>query len=249
MNDRRKTRKKPDLVADHIKRWIMSEGLTKGSALPQEKELMAIFGVSRGTIREALTALEVQGLVSIRPGPGGGASVAAVSDETTVTMLSNYFFSQNITLKGVYEARKLLEPQMAEAAVGHLTDEQMEQLRYSIGFCALEPNHDKGSRALRLSELDFHDILADACPNRVLALFSKAINSLLKNLAVAKKIYEAPPDDLGQGARVYHAKLYDALEAGNATEVRELMYQHVVEAERIMVASEAVIENRFILAE
>lgn len=236
-------------MADQIKRWIMSEGLTKGDALPQEKELMATFGVSRGTIRESLTALEVQGLITIRPGPGGGASVAAVSDETTVTMLSNYFFSQDITLKGIYQVRKLLEPQMAEAAVGHLTDDQMDQLRYSIGFCALEPSHDKASRAQRLSELDFHDILADACPNRVLALFSKAINSLLKNLAVAKKIYEAPPDDLGQGARVYHAKLYDALEAGNATEVRELMYQHVVEAERIMVASEAVIEHRFILAD
>ena len=117
-NDKRRTRKKPDLVADHIKRWIMNEGLSKGSPLPQEKELMAIFGVSRGTIREALTALEVQGLVQIRPGPGGGASVAAVSDETTVTMLSNYFFSQPITLKGIYEVRKLLEPQLAEAAVG-----------------------------------------------------------------------------------------------------------------------------------
>lgn len=248
-HDKRRPRKKPELVADHIKRWIMNEGLAEGTHLPQEKELMALFGVSRATIREALTALELQGLVRIRPGPGGGATVDSVTDETTVTMLSNYFFSQDITLAGIYEVRKLLEPQMAEAAVGHLTDEQMELLRYSIGFCALEPNHREGSQALRMNELDFHDILADACPNRVLALFSKAINSLLKNLAVARKIYEAPPDDLGQGARVYHAKLYDALKAGDAKEVRELMLQHVVEAERIMIASEAVIENRFILAE
>lgn len=227
----------------------MNEGLTQGSPLPQEKELMALFNVSRGTIREALTALEIQGLVRIRPGPGGGATVDAVTDETTMTMLSNYFFSQRITLSDIYAVRKVLEPQMAEAAVGHLTEKQMELLRYSIGFCSLEPSHGEGSRALRMSELDFHDILADACPNRVLGLFSKAINSLLKNLAVARKIYEAPPDDLGQGARVYHAKLYDALEAGDAQEVRKLMYEHVVEAERIMVASEAVIEHRFILVE
>src|SRR5436853_1093 len=61
--------KRPDLVAQEIKRLITEKNLSPGDRLPRESELQAQFQVSKGTIREALKSLEVQGLITISTGP------------------------------------------------------------------------------------------------------------------------------------------------------------------------------------
>src|ERR1700730_16361308 len=73
-----KTQKRGDLVAEHVKRWITARSLRPGDKLPKENELQRLFSVSKGTAREALKSLEVQGLVTLRTGPQGGATVAKV---------------------------------------------------------------------------------------------------------------------------------------------------------------------------
>ena len=66
--------KRSDLVAEEIKRLITERNLNPGDKLPREIELQQQFEVSKGTIREALKSLEVQGLVKISTGPGGGGT-------------------------------------------------------------------------------------------------------------------------------------------------------------------------------
>lgn len=58
-------------VALDIVRDIVSQRLQSGDKLPLESELLKHYGVSRASLREGLRLLEVQGLLSIRPGPGG----------------------------------------------------------------------------------------------------------------------------------------------------------------------------------
>ena len=87
-------RKRSDLVADQIKEAIISKKLPPGERLSDEKDFLKTYRVSKGTMREALKSLEVQGLVNIKTGPGGGASVARVSAEKTNELLWNYFFQE-----------------------------------------------------------------------------------------------------------------------------------------------------------
>src|SRR5260370_16283779 len=61
--------KRGDLVVEEIKRWIAERRLGPGDKLPKEDELQTLFGVSKGTAREALKSLELQGLVTISPHP------------------------------------------------------------------------------------------------------------------------------------------------------------------------------------
>ena len=63
---------RPLQVAEAMKQFVVSEGLQAGDKLPSEAELMALFGMAKGTIREATRILEAQGLVKTRTGPGGG---------------------------------------------------------------------------------------------------------------------------------------------------------------------------------
>ena len=70
--------KRSDLVAEEIKRLITAKNLLPGDKLPRESELQSMFSVSKSTMREALKSLEVQGLVKVSTGPGGGGTVVEV---------------------------------------------------------------------------------------------------------------------------------------------------------------------------
>ena len=67
--------KTAELVAAHLRRQIVRNELHEGDALPPEAVLMAQFGVSRPTLREAFRVLEAEGLISVRRGAHGGARV------------------------------------------------------------------------------------------------------------------------------------------------------------------------------
>jgi DNA-binding FadR family transcriptional regulator len=193
-SQRRALPKRSDWVVEQIKTWIAVEGLSPGDRLPQEKELIERFGVSKGTMREALKSLEVQGLVRISTGPRGGASIASVSIDRSTQLLANYFYFQGLTLAQVYAVRKLLEPELAALVADRLTEADFRALEASIGLCSCAPSDKRMTYRQRQAELDFHDVLANACPNPLLALNCRFMNALLRDCTVLRKVY-ADPDD------------------------------------------------------
>ena len=88
----RAKRNRPLAIAEVLKDWIAERGLKPGDRLPQERDLIGLFGVSKGTIREALKALDAQGIIKTRTGPGGGAFISPVSESGALELLGNYFF-------------------------------------------------------------------------------------------------------------------------------------------------------------
>lgn len=84
--------KRSDLMVEELKRWIVTEGKKPGDSLSKERDLISIFGVSKGTVRESLQSLEVQELIRLQTGPNGGACISDVSYEVTAELLGNYFF-------------------------------------------------------------------------------------------------------------------------------------------------------------
>lgn len=240
-------RKRSDVVADQIKCWVMDERFGPGHKLPQEKELSHIFGVSKGTMREALKSLEVQGLITVRTGPGGGATLTEVTGDKASALLANYFYSRNLSLENIYAVRKLIEPQLADAVTGHLDEADIHRLEQCIDFCSCEPFDGSARHEQRIAELDFHDVLADACPNPVLAFYCRFINTLLKNMAVCRKIYQTPQHELGLQAHVYHRQLVDAFREGDRRLARQAMYEHMVAAESILLDHQTIVERRFLL--
>src|SRR5215468_6178045 len=112
-----RTPKRGDAVVDEIKRWIGERRLAPGDKLPKENELQTLFGVSKGTAREALKSLEVQGLVKVSTGPAGGATIGEVPLERTLQLLQNYLFFRELSVTQIYAVRRLLEPELAAGAV------------------------------------------------------------------------------------------------------------------------------------
>lgn len=229
-------RKRSDLVADQIKEAIISKKLPPGERLSDEKDFLKTYRVSKGTMREALKSLEVQGLVNIKTGPGGGASVARVSAEKTNELLWNYFFSRNVSLEDIYAVRKLVEPELAASVAEHLDEEDLQLLEQSVGHCSLHGFEDN-DRAQRIQELDFHLVMADVCPNPVLAFFTKFILSLLARIIIHEELNPDPQTSSqhSQQGFDYHQALLMAFRERNPQRARQVMIEHMESAESFML--------------
>ena len=89
--ERSRTVKASERVAQDIVRDIVRRGLQTGDRLPLEAAMVEEYGVSRTSLREALRILEVQGLISLKPGPGGGPVVGTVEPSHLARTAALYF--------------------------------------------------------------------------------------------------------------------------------------------------------------
>lgn len=242
---RPRRQKLSDVIVEDVKRWIVAERKGPGDRLPNEKELIELFGYSKNTVREALKALEVRGLVTIRTGPGGGAYLQQVAVEHASEPLRNFLHFQHLDGHHIYQLRKVLEPEMAVSVVGKLTSEQFLQLEENVRLCAVEPNNEEELRIQREAELAFHTMLAESCPNPVLSFMCRFLNDLLRDLVVYKNALNH--HHFGEANVNFHTQLLAAYRREDADKVRRLMAEHMVDAEQHMHEMEAHIGAKRLL--
>jgi DNA-binding FadR family transcriptional regulator len=234
-------------VVEEIKRWIAERRLGPGDKLPKEDELQALFGVSKGTAREALKSLEVQGLVTVATGPSGGATIGEVPLERAFQLLQNYLFFRELDVAQIYAVRRLLEPELAAGAVPHLTEAHFAAMEQSIASCAPHAATAEQALAQRQEDLHFHDVLADANPNALLRFMCQVINHLLRHSVAMGDPNHAAAHKLGETNVAAHRRLLAAARRRDANRVRRLMIEHVDEAERHVLSLAAAVRRRFVL--
>ena len=242
-----KALKRPDLVAQEIKRLITEKDLSPGDRLPRESELQAQFQVSKGTIREALKSLEVQGLVTISTGPSGGGTIVEVPLERTLQFMQNYLFFQEVTIDDIYTVRQMLEPELAAGAVPHLTEADFEALEHSISCCDPTQSHED-LLTQRREDVNFHDILAAANPNPFLRFSCELINEMIRQLIVfGNRTPQTEHRRFGEANAQFHRDIVQAARARDAERVRVLMHQHMQDAASSVKRMKGRIQGRLIL--
>lgn len=242
-----KQMKRPDLVAQAIKRLITEKNLSPGDRLPREIELQGQFEVSKGTIREALKSLEVQGLVTISTGPSGGGTIAEVPLDRTLQFMQNYLFFQSVTIADIYTVRQLLEPELAAGAVPHLTEADFEALEKSIACCDPTSSHDD-LVSQRREDVNFHDILAAANPNPFLRFTCELINEMIRQLIVfGNRTPMTEHRRFGEANADFHRQITQAARARNADAVRKLMQRHMQDAAGNVKRMKGRIQGRLLL--
>jgi GntR family transcriptional repressor for pyruvate dehydrogenase complex len=100
--------------------------------------------------------------------------------ERTLQLVQNYLFFKDISMKDIYNARRLLEPEPAAGAVPFITDEQLEVLAANIEACEPASKNPGGLVRQRQADLDFHDVLAMANPDPF-PRFIWAVSSVKRN--------------------------------------------------------------------
>lgn len=239
-------RKRTDAIVDAIKDLIVEKGLGPGDRLPQEKELMAQYAAGKGTVREALKALEVQGLIRIRTGPGGGAFIERMSESRAMSLLSNFLFAKDLTIEHIYAMRKVLEPLVAVSAIDRIDEAGFERLNAIIAIYDHEPANAQERWNQRMAELDFHAVVAEYSSNPILAFTCRFLQRLLKDLAICHDIYVQPEPVMRQSGIAHQRDLIAAMRAKDAEAVTAILTEHMCEAEQQMLGLEAKLQNRFL---
>ncbi|MAC78134.1 MAG: GntR family transcriptional regulator [Rhodobacteraceae bacterium] len=222
--------KRSDLIAEEVLRWALLNRMKPGDRLPQEKELLEMFECSRGTLREALKSLEVQGVVRIVTGPRGGARLTRVPEDRAMKLLTNYFWFRESDARTIYEARSLLEPLMVRVAIDHLTDDDFAAMRDTVDLCHHGCAGAVDAATHRAAEIQFHQIIANRVPNPFFRFFCIFVNHVLFTSITPKAVAIGQTRPFSDHVIHAHEEIIEALEARDADRASELMAAHVEEA-------------------
>lgn len=149
-----------------------------GSRLPAERELAAQYDVSRPTVREAIIALEVQGLVDVRV--GSGAYVLRLPGKGDVPGF-------NITAFELTEARLLFEGEAAALAAAQITDDELAEIEALVREIARENQDPKGTDK---ADRAFHLAIARATRNHAVLETIENLWNLRYNSPEAALLHE-----------------------------------------------------------
>lgn len=211
--------KRAEQVALRIVQDIVARGLRRGDPLPTEAEMLALYTVSRSSLREGLRLLEVQGLVTIRPGPGSGTVVGGVEAATLAGTLALYLRMGRVTPEQLLDAWEGVEPMLAGMAARNPDRAQVQALMAPFASGARSAD-----RALAAG-LDFHDAVADLSGNPVLRLCLGAVGVLVADQVRAG----APGFRLSDATVEAHEGIADAILSGDSAAAAAAMRAHLAQ--------------------
>jgi DNA-binding FadR family transcriptional regulator len=169
-SDRPQVRQRYEQIADHLVAEIRRGALHPGDRLPGERDLAQHLGVARATVREALGALQLRGVVDTRPGAG-----SFVADDALAQLAGDGHAKPRLELPAdagpaaVLEARSIIEPEIARLAArrGGGPDPAIDEL-LAVMATSQDPADPEQRRAWSDADRDFHRQIAQATGNPVL---------------------------------------------------------------------------------
>ena len=164
-------------ISESVTREIVADisNLAPGTMLPPEARLLERYQVGRASLREALRVLEMQGMIVIRPGPGGGPMVAQADTEHFGRMASLFFHMAGATYRDVLETRLIVEPAVAALVAANQDPEHMKILEEFVGRTDTDGTATTGFDDTATRAVEFHAMLIDMADNPVVALLSHCV--------------------------------------------------------------------------
>jgi DNA-binding FadR family transcriptional regulator len=170
---RARRKKAATVLAKNIVREIHHRGLVPGDKLLSEHRMVERYGVARGSLREALRYLELQGVLRIKSGPGGGPVVDTPNGLHFASTLALMLQFVGARFHALVETRWIVEPGMAALAAERASPADLTALRACLD--TLAAHVDDGAR-FQEENRRFHDLLAFASGNPVLRFLLPALH-------------------------------------------------------------------------
>jgi GntR family transcriptional repressor for pyruvate dehydrogenase complex len=210
------------LITQRIVRDVVRGGLTPGDLLPPERAMLEKYQTGRGTLREALRLLEFQGVITLKPGPGGGPVLLDPDASHLASTLVLLMQMKRAPFRTIAEVRVALEPMISSLAATRITPDAVAELKQTIE----QMRDDLGDQDSFLdANKRFHDIIAWSCGN---PLFGYIVDSLLDIMdgTVVGIDYPSPRRTAILKA---HEGIFEAISSGDADESEARMRTHIDE--------------------
>jgi GntR family transcriptional repressor for pyruvate dehydrogenase complex len=203
-------------VARRIADLVSSGEVSTGDKLPSERDLAEMLQVSRPSIREAMIALEVSGVIEVRPGSG-----IYVADQSR--QLSAVVADEGIGPFEILEMRLLIEPETCALAAERISDDQLEQLRKIYN----EMGRTSGTSEVEAFDRQFHNLIAEATENTAIARTVSWLWVLRDQSELSRGFHRLIIKEGVYPVLDEHTAILKALENRNPDEARKAMRVHL----------------------
>jgi GntR family transcriptional repressor for pyruvate dehydrogenase complex len=206
-----------DEVISRFKDLILQRVLTPGCKLPSERELAEVLGVSRPTLRQAMKALQVLGIIRTRQGDG-----AYLEEKTSEILKAPLDFS--IALKGtakhdLFETRQTMEVRLAALAAERRTAQDLQNMRQALADMRSSAGvPDQWCE----HDIEFHARIVEAAKNGVMASIVEMLSHMLVE---SRKETVRLLTDYEESLRS-HERVFEEIERQNASGAGEAMADH-----------------------
>ena len=215
-------------AVEQIAERIRIGELGAGDRLPSERDLAAAMQISRATLREAVRVLTAAGVLAVRSGPGGGTFVA--SDYVPIDLLRSKSDLRLDEVAGVLEARRLIEPRVAQLAAVNAREEDFAEMQRTIDAQkALIARGDVLEQEDRFLQLDtqFHLRIARASGNSTIV---SLMRTLFRRLEIARDLAMHEPPTASWVIDV-HERTLAAIRSSDHRRIEEVMDEHLAAME------------------
>jgi len=224
-----KTEKVYEKVIEQIKTMIYNGELRRGDKLPSERALKKQLGVSRASIREAFSALEMIGLIESRPGKG--TFIKEQADKNLLEPLSLVLLLEDNVASELLEVRKVVETDCVRLAAKRIDEEELEFLRSVLDKMKGKTGFEEESIEL---DRDFHYSVARAAQNKVLYYLMTSIMDALDFHIKYTRTKLVSKEETMNEFTVQHEKIFKAIEDGDSKRAINEMNNHLNYVEKLI---------------
>src|SRR5271168_1783390 len=201
-------------MVSHLIRGVWSEG----EKIPAERELCQTLGVGRASLREALKALEIMGMIETRL--GDGTYVCKRSDFFSRPLLWAIASSSEADARELVEARTLIEVELAGLAAERATSEDLRLIGEQLS--TMEKTK-KNPQEFVQADVDFHLAIGHAASSRILMNALQLIRNLLQKWILSAVAVESVPEK----ACEQHRRILLAIKNRDGVAARKQMRNHL----------------------
>lgn len=204
-----------EVIVEQLCAYIYNNEMGPGDRLPAERDLAAKLGVSRASLSQALVALEVQGVLSVRHGDGA-ILIRRPTEEGSIRALREHADR----IPDIIEAREALEVKLAGLAAQRRTDAEMVAIDAAIA--TMEKEVEAGERGVIGDEM-FHEAITSAAHSSLLAKLMHEIAGLIRETRIESLSQENRPRASLEG----HRRIADAIRKQDSQEAAQAMAEHI----------------------
>jgi GntR family transcriptional regulator, transcriptional repressor for pyruvate dehydrogenase complex len=204
-----------EVIVEQLCAYIADNEMTPGDRLPAERDLAAKLGVSRASLSQALVALEVQGVLSVRHGDGA-ILVRRPTEERAIKALREHADR----IPDIIEAREALEVKLAGLAAARRSEEEMAAIDRAIAM--MESEIEAGDRGVVGDEM-FHEAITKAAHSSLLSKLMHEISGLVKETRIESLSQEHRPRASLEG----HRRIAEAVRRQEPDEASAAMADHI----------------------
>ena len=216
------TKKKSVYVAEQIAAAIRRGTYRSGDRLPPERVIAEQMAVSRPSVREALSALQIAGMLESRPGDGTYVAATRETGDAVVSLLER----EESPIEAL-EARRLIERAIVQAAAARMTPQSLTELARALEGLR-QATRARDFQALSATNGPFHLAIVRAVGNDLL---ESAVRPLMEVME-RRLAHEMRGRDYALNKAFYdeiyrvHEDIYLALESGDSSRAADAMDRH-----------------------